>query len=86
MKKLKPKFSFDKENEFKNYSKNNKINYDNQYFKHNYTYSEFEFLKTEEKVPQNEILVQTRSLTKEYCPGYLSAVSGGVLFLLFICF
>ena len=28
---------------------------------------------------RNEILVQTRSLTKEYCPGYLSAVSGGVL-------
>ena len=55
LQKLKPKFSFDKENEFKNYSKNNKINYDNQYFKHNYTYSEFEFLKTEEKVPQNEI-------------------------------
>ena len=28
---------------------------------------------------KNEILVQTRSLKKEYCPGYLSAVSGGVL-------
>ena len=28
---------------------------------------------------RNEILVQTRALTKEYCPGYLSAVSGGVL-------
>ena len=27
---------------------------------------------------KNEILVQTRSLKKEYCPGYLSAVSGGV--------
>ena len=28
---------------------------------------------------KNEILVQTRSMSKEYCPGYLSAVSGGVL-------
>ena len=28
---------------------------------------------------KNEILVQTRSLSKEYCPGYLSAVSGGVV-------
>ena len=28
---------------------------------------------------RNEILVQTRALSKEYCPGYLSAVSGGVL-------
>ena len=28
---------------------------------------------------RNEILVQTRALTKEYCPGYLSAISGGVL-------
>ena len=28
---------------------------------------------------KNEILVQTRALTKEYCPGYLSAVSGGIL-------
>ena len=29
--------------------------------------------------PKNEILVQTRSLTKEYCPGYLDAVVGGVV-------
>ena len=28
---------------------------------------------------QNDILVQTRALTKEYCPGYLSAVSGGIV-------
>ena len=28
---------------------------------------------------KNEFLVQTRSFKKEYCPGYLSAVSGGVL-------
>ena len=28
---------------------------------------------------KNEILVQTRALTKEYCPGYLSAVSGGII-------
>ena len=28
---------------------------------------------------KNKILVQTRSLSKEYCPGYLSAVSGGVV-------
>ena len=27
----------------------------------------------------NEILVQTRALTKEFCPGYLSAVSGGII-------
>jgi isopentenyldiphosphate isomerase len=29
--------------------------------------------------PKNEILVQTRSLIKEYCPGYLDAVVGGVV-------
>ena len=29
--------------------------------------------------PKNEILVQTRSLKKEYCPGYLEAVIGGVV-------
>ena len=28
---------------------------------------------------KNEILVQTRSITKEYCPGYLDAVVGGVV-------
>ena len=28
---------------------------------------------------KNEILVQTRSLKKEYCPGYLEAVIGGVV-------
>ena len=28
---------------------------------------------------KNEILVQTRSLKKEYCPGYLDAVVGGVV-------
>ena len=28
---------------------------------------------------KNDILVQTRALTKEYCPGYLSAVSGGIV-------
>ena len=28
---------------------------------------------------KNEILVQTRALSKEYCPGYLSAVSGGIV-------
>ena len=28
---------------------------------------------------KGEILVQTRSLTKEYCPGYLDAVVGGVV-------
>jgi len=28
---------------------------------------------------ENKILVQTRALTKEYCPGYLSAVTGGVV-------
>ena len=28
---------------------------------------------------RNEILVQTRALSKEFCPGYLSAVSGGVI-------
>ena len=28
---------------------------------------------------KNEILVQTRALSKEYCPGYLSAVTGGVI-------
>ena len=28
---------------------------------------------------KNKILVQTRALTKEYCPGYLSAVTGGVV-------
>ena len=28
---------------------------------------------------RNEILVQTRALSKEYCPGYLSAVSGGII-------
>ena len=28
---------------------------------------------------KNEILIQTRALSKEYCPGYLSAVSGGVV-------
>ena len=29
--------------------------------------------------PKGEILVQTRSLIKEYCPGYLDAVVGGVV-------
>ena len=29
--------------------------------------------------PKGEILVQTRALTKEYCPGYLDAVVGGVV-------
>ena len=28
---------------------------------------------------KNEIVVQTRALSKEYCPGYLSAVSGGII-------
>ena len=29
--------------------------------------------------PKGEILVQTRALIKEYCPGYLDAVVGGVV-------
>ena len=29
--------------------------------------------------PKGEIFVQTRSLTKEYCPGYLEGVIGGVV-------
>ena len=29
--------------------------------------------------PKGEIMVQTRSLSKEYCPGYLDAVIGGVV-------
>lgn len=28
---------------------------------------------------ENKILVQTRSLSKEYCPGYLDAVVGGIV-------
>ena len=28
---------------------------------------------------KNEILVQTRALTKEYCPGYMSDVTGGIV-------
>ena len=54
--KLSPKFSTDNQNNIsKTYSKNNKINHDHKYSEHNYTRSEFEILKTQEEVPQNEI-------------------------------
>ena len=54
--KILPKFTINSESDKeKADSKNNRINHNHKYSEHKYTNSEFEILKTEEEVPQNEI-------------------------------
>ena len=54
--KISPKFTIDNEiAEEKSGSKTDRINHKHKYSEHNYTPSEFEFIKTEEEISQNEI-------------------------------